>query len=250
MTSANTTYLITGANRGIGLGLIQVYLARPNTTTIAAVRDPDHPTSQALSALPHGANSKLILVKLDSASPTDAADAITTLQTQHNITSLDVVIANAGIAKVQPLVRELQLADLEEHNHVNVSGPVLLFQATLPLMLKAAAPKFVGISSSAASIAAMGERYFPNAAYGPSKVTLNYLLRKMHFEHEELTVFPIDPGFVQTELGNTGANNLGLEQADITVEESVNGVVAVIDKATRETHSGRFAHYLGGELPW
>ncbi|RDW85589.1 hypothetical protein BP5796_03914 [Coleophoma crateriformis] len=228
MTSVNTTYLITGANRGIGLGLIHEYLARPNTTAIAAVRDPAHPTSQALSALPHGANSKLILVKLDSASPTDAANAINTLQTQHNITRLDVVIANAGIAKVQPRVLELQIADLEEHNHVNVAGPVLLFQAALPLMLKARHPS---------SWASAPRR--PDCGDG----------RAMHFEHEELTVFPIDAGFVQTELGNTGANNLGLEQAGITVEESVNGVVAVIDKATRETHSGRFVHYLRGELP-
>jgi norsolorinic acid ketoreductase len=37
-------------------------------------------------------------------------------------------------------------------------------------------------------------RPFPNAAYGTSKAALNYLTRKMHYEHENLIVFPIDPG--------------------------------------------------------
>lgn len=37
--------LITGANRGIGKGLLEKYLARPNHTVIGTVRDPDHESS-------------------------------------------------------------------------------------------------------------------------------------------------------------------------------------------------------------
>jgi hypothetical protein len=39
-TMTNTIYLITGASRGIGRGLAEIFLARPNTIVIAAVRDP------------------------------------------------------------------------------------------------------------------------------------------------------------------------------------------------------------------
>jgi NAD(P)-dependent dehydrogenase (short-subunit alcohol dehydrogenase family) len=44
-----TVVLITGANRGIGKGLLELYLLKPNHLVIAANRDPEHPTSKALA---------------------------------------------------------------------------------------------------------------------------------------------------------------------------------------------------------
>ncbi|KAK2777677.1 hypothetical protein FQN53_002128, partial [Emmonsiellopsis sp. PD_33] len=38
-TPPTTTYAITGANRGLGLGLVKTYLSRPNTSVIAIVRN-------------------------------------------------------------------------------------------------------------------------------------------------------------------------------------------------------------------
>ncbi|KOS44771.1 hypothetical protein ACN38_g4335 [Penicillium nordicum] len=49
--------------------------------------------------------------------------------------------------------------------------------------------------------------------------------------------------WVQTELGNRGADAFGIEKAAITVEESVTGVVEVIDASTLETHSGKLFRY-------
>lgn len=37
---APTTVLISGANRGLGKGLVERYLARENHTVVATVRDP------------------------------------------------------------------------------------------------------------------------------------------------------------------------------------------------------------------
>ena len=96
MTS--TVYLITGASRGIGRGLVETFLARSNTTVIAAVRDPASAPSQSLQSLSKGDSSRLIVVKIDAKSPTDPAAAVKTLQTEHSIDHIDVVIANAGIS--------------------------------------------------------------------------------------------------------------------------------------------------------
>lgn len=119
-----------------------------------------------------------------------------TLCTAHHIAAIDVVIANAGISTKWPSVIDVKGSDIQEHILINAIGPVLLFQAVLPLLVKSTNPRFVAISSSAASIGDMGKRNFANAAYGSSKATLNYLVNKMHFEHPNLTVFPIDPGYV------------------------------------------------------
>ncbi|KAK3116868.1 hypothetical protein LTR53_002308 [Teratosphaeriaceae sp. CCFEE 6253] len=91
---------------------------------------------------------------------------------------------------------------------------------------------------------------FPNAAYGTSETALNYLTKKIHLENADVIALPLDPGFVQTDMGNSGARKLGLEAADITVDESVAGLVDVIDHATREGSSGKLIDFKGNVLEW
>lgn len=76
--------------------------------------------------------------------------------------------------------------------NVNGIGPLLLFQAVFPLLKRGS--KFVGVSSAISSIGGMEMRPFPCGAYGMSKAVLNYVVRKCHFENEELVVFALDPG--------------------------------------------------------
>jgi norsolorinic acid ketoreductase len=51
-------------------------------------------------------------------------------------------------------------------------------------------------------------------------------------------------------MGNTGAQTLGLEKAEIGVDVSVSGIIRVIDDANREDTSGRFMVYNGTSKPW
>lgn len=76
----NTIYFISGTTRGIGKGLVQSLLQRPDTTVIAGVRDRSATAAQALLDLSKAQGSKLILVKLDSESETDAKEAVQLLQ--------------------------------------------------------------------------------------------------------------------------------------------------------------------------
>ena len=50
----------------------------------------------------------------------------------------------------------------------------------------------------------------------------------MHFEHEHLIAFAIDPGWVKTTMGNIGAKVFGLEEAETEIDESVNGMLRVV----------------------
>ncbi|KAL2130928.1 hypothetical protein VTI74DRAFT_5753 [Chaetomium olivicolor] len=89
-----------------------------------------------------------------------------------------------------------------------------------------------------------------NAAYAPTKLVQHWLTKALHTEEPWLTAFPVDPGWVQTDLGQRGADAFGYEKAAITVDESVNGIIEVIDAATRNTHSGKMWVYTGVESPW
>jgi NAD(P)-dependent dehydrogenase (short-subunit alcohol dehydrogenase family) len=143
-----TIVLISGANRGLGKGLLQIYLAKPNHIVIAANRDPSHATSKSLFDLPTGTGSRLIIVKTDASIESDPFNAVKQLATQ-GIDHLDLEIANAGVSYIWPKVSELKITDLQAHLMPNVFGVVWLYQATLPLLLMSKSPKWVSLGSSA-----------------------------------------------------------------------------------------------------
>ncbi|KAL4925302.1 SDR family oxidoreductase [Aspergillus undulatus] len=247
---ANTICLITGANRGIGRGLVEIFLARPNVTVIAAVRDPNSASSSSLLTLPKGLGSKVILVKIDSKSSIDPEAAIQVLQNEHQVNHVDVVIANAGICDDFSTVHSVQIQTVKEHVDVNAYGTLYLYQAVYPLLKKSQKPVIVGVGSPLGSIGGMEQSPYPGAAYGPSKAMLHWILRKIHFENDEFVAFVADPGFVQTDMGNSGARKHGMEKAFQTVEESANGIVNLIDSATRESVGGQFRVWDGSHIPW
>jgi norsolorinic acid ketoreductase len=252
---SSQTYFITGANRGIGKGFTSTLLQRPHTTVVAAVRDVAKSTP-ILNSLPKAADSKLIVVKLDSQVESDAADAVLQLQKDHGITSLDVVIANAGIAHSGSTIAENSAEAVREHFNVNTIGPILLFQAVKPLLKesKNGNPIFFAISTLIGSIGGQDALAgFPAqfSPYGASKAALNWVIRRIHFEESWLTAFVFHPGLVLTDMAasfaSAGTDPVSL--GAITVEVSVDGMLKVVDSASREI-SGTFRNYDGTTLPW
>jgi norsolorinic acid ketoreductase len=182
--SSPLTILITGANRGIGFGLVTLYLARPSTTVIATVRDPSSPSSKAFQSLPRAPASRLIVINLDLASTESVSVGIQSLTVKFNIHALDVVIANAGIAGTTPPLLSCTTADLQTYIDVNAFGSLELYKGVLPLLLKSKAqPKFIYMSSAGGSLTSMSTMV-PLAAYGASKALGNFLFKWLALEQE------------------------------------------------------------------
>ncbi|KAM0443808.1 hypothetical protein ACHAO4_010390 [Trichoderma viride] len=248
MTAANkTVVLITGANRGIGLELVKKFLARDNTVVIAAVRNPDNASStSSLSGLSHGAESSLLIIKIDSLDNSSPLSGIASIS--DRISHLDLVIANAGVLTHQGPISDIPLDQLTSHVAINTVAPIALLQATKPLLRKATNPKFVVISSSMGSITDIVTDLF--GAYGASKAAVNYLMRMVHLEEEWLTSMVICPGWTQTDMGDAAAKsrNFG-EKAPVPLDVSIQGVVEEIDGLKR-TEKSRFASYDHIDRPW
>ncbi|KAM0277201.1 hypothetical protein ACHAQH_005984 [Verticillium albo-atrum] len=255
--SSPTTFLITGANRGLGKGFTAKLLQRSGVTVIATARDPA--SASSLEQLPKGSGSRLIIVKLDSSVDADASAAVKQLQTEHGITSLDVVIANAGIAQQGGPVATTTPDSLRDHVNVNTVGPLTLFQATRDLLKasKTGNPVFFPVSTIVGSIGSQEalERFgLPPtlSPYGASKTGLNWLIKRVHFEEPWLTTFVVHPGIVLTDMGK-GAFPPGVDPKDIgaiDVETSVDSLEKVLNAATRESSGGKFINYDGTALPW
>jgi norsolorinic acid ketoreductase len=251
----STNYLITGANRGIGKGLTAELLKRPNTTVIAGVRD-TAASSKILDALPAGKGSKVVYVKIDSQSETDAKEAVSKLASE-GITSIDVVIANAGIAHSGAPVARTTIESLRDHLNTNTIGPVLLFQAFKPLLEanKSGKPVFLATSTFIGSIE--GQETLKGlppvvSPYGASKAALNWLVRRLHYEEPWLTAYVTHPGLVLTDMasGMFGSTEQAVAMGAITVEVSIAGILKTLDVATKETVGGTFQNYDGTTIPW
>ena len=183
---------------GIGKELLKLYLAQPSTTVISGVRDVNHPSVAELQKLPVASGSRLVVLQLDSNSPTDAAVAVSRLQSEFSITKLDTVVANAGIGKYWGLTIDTPVKEVEDHFNVNSIGPFRLFQAVQPLLFKASTPRFVVISTVLGSMELQKNFTVPDVAYGMSKAAVNFFTSKIHHENPQLIAFPIHPGYVKS----------------------------------------------------
>ncbi|KAK1978303.1 short chain dehydrogenase [Colletotrichum cereale] len=246
----NTVYVVTGGNKGIGLGLVKGLLARPSTTVIASVRNKEAAASlqSSIGYGSKGDSSKLHVMLLDfTKAPTPAAvreafDAATS----NAIGRIDVLISNAGASCAASPVASLSAEDLRSVFEVNTISPLMVFQGLWPLMNKPREageldPKFIGISSIIGSIECFNP--VPSGAYGPSKAALNWIVKGLHVQNENLISVAINPGFVRTSMGEYAAKqwNYDVEMLG-DVESSVNGVLQIIDGASRETTSGKLVN--------
>ncbi|KAF2965629.1 hypothetical protein GQX73_g7941 [Xylaria multiplex] len=197
---------------------------------------PENAASRALLDLPKGAGSVLIVTKYDAANELSPFDAVKELREKHSIPHLDIVVANAGIAKVFPLARDVKRGDIIEHIDVNALSVISLFQATRALLQKSPGkPIFAPIGSGAGALGRQPP--VPSSAYGPSKSLLFWYGIRINAEEEWLNTFIVDPGFVQTDMGNDAARRLGFkEDALLTIDESMGSLFQVLRTTTKEKH--------------
>ncbi|KAI0003942.1 NAD(P)-binding protein [Xylariaceae sp. FL0662B] len=247
----STVVFVTGVGKGIGRAIAQIYLSRPNHIVIGSVRDEATQEVSELKSSQKGSDAKLLIVHIESTSIEDPKIALREIEAA-GIDHIDVIIANAGgYPPVVPL-DAVDRKDLMSCFEVNAAAPLLLFQTFGTLLRNAKSPKWVVISTTGGSIGyigVIGSHIVP--AYGASKAALNWFNQSIHFSQEWLTVVTLHPGLVQTPQGNWVAQQVGLDQAPTTVEESSTSIVKVIDDATRESTSGKFISAIEGtELPW
>lgn len=228
-------YLVTGANRGIGLELVRQLLDQGNRV-FAACRQPAE--AEALRELGAKAGDRLVVVALDVSDPASIEACYATVAAYTD--TLDVLINNAGIGGSAALGSITQEALLKAYT-VNAAGPILMAQQFLPLLKAGDTKKIINVSTGIGSI---GNRTWGGLyEYTASKAGLNMLNKNLSLDTADdgITTIVLDPGWVQTDMG--GPN------AEITPQESVGGILSVLASLT-PADSGKFYHYSGSEIPW
>lgn len=236
------TVLITGANRGLGLGLASSYAA-DGWQVLACCRAPAQ--ADELRSLADRHPGRLSLHELDVADH----GQVDALAAELDGRPIDILVNNAGtIGPRDPGHENLhrQFFGTLDYDawmyvfRVNTFGPVKMAEALLENLLAGEQKKIVNLSSTIGSLV---EENIPVFAYSTSKTALNKAMRLLAVQLKEqgIAVGIFCPGHVKTDLGGDGAV--------LEVDESIAGLRRIIDELSLE-RSGEYRRYNGEQIAW
>lgn len=243
--------LITGCNRGIGLGLIKHLIQRPGSLkfVFGTYRNPD--TAQELKELV-SKSDKVLLYQLDIRQFEEYKGLYEYVSKITAGEGLNVLVNNAGVSSKFTRVNLVKSEQMTENLLTNAVAPLMLSKALLPLLKEASTQNsslplgvnraaIINISSILGSIAKNDQGgFYP---YRTSKAALNAITKSLSIDlkNDGILVTSLHPGWVKTDMG--GAN------AALTVDSSVKAILDTLN-TLNDKHNGAFIQYDGTELPW
>jgi NAD(P)-dependent dehydrogenase (short-subunit alcohol dehydrogenase family) len=230
----NRTALVVGASRGLGLGLA-AELKRRGWDVVGTVRDmAGERRLGELAGRPGGA------VRVEHVDINDDA-AVAGLRRRLDGDVFDIVFINAGIALPEP--GDAARSSREEAAAIfmtNAVAPIRIAHAFLD-RVREGTGVVAFMSSGLGSVADKTDDYAP--LYSASKAALNSLVRSFtaSLGRRRVTVLAVAPGWVRTDMGGPAAS--------LSVEESVSGIVDVLEARAGSGRHG-FVDYRGREVAW
>ncbi len=222
------TWLVTGANRGLGLEMAK-QLSERGDAVIATARHPEEATELAK-----------LDVRLEALDVTDR-ESVRLLAHKLKDAAIDVLVNNSGIGVKSVPFEQLDLDGLGQFFQVNAVGPLRVTQALLDNVRKGERKVIAQVTSKMGSIAdnTGGGAY----AYRSSKAALNMANKSLAIDltPDQITAVVLHPGWVKTDMGG--------QNAPLLPPESVAGMLKVIDGLTA-ADTGKFFDYAGAEVPW
>ena len=238
------TLFITGANRGIGLGVARM-LAEKGWDIHATCRTLAQ--SEPLQAL---ARSSAGCVTIHTLELLDFAAIRRLGETLRNET-IDVLFNNAGVMNMakeryDPASNNqdfghTEVSDWTQVFQVNVIAPMKLAEALIEPIARSERKTIITATSVMGSIRlnTTGRWYH----YRTAKAAVNQMMRGMSAELRPrgIICFPLHPGSVRTDMN--------FASAPLSVDESAAGIVRVIEGASMK-NSGRNMMWNGEEMAW
>ena len=228
--------LVTGANRGIGFEFCKQF-GKKGYDIILTARDPDKGASAIRLLAAAGIEGYLGV--LNVINEEDIKLAVEYVESQFG--KLDILINNAGVNIKDYELSELSFDNIMEVIKVNSIAPVIMVKNFVGLLKKGKNSKIINISSSFGSISHKVDR--EHYAYCASKTALNMFNKIIacDLKKDGILSVVLHPGWVQTDMGG--------KEALLKPEESVEGMIEVIDYLTIED-TGRFFQWNEKEVSW
>jgi NAD(P)-dependent dehydrogenase (short-subunit alcohol dehydrogenase family) len=188
--------LITGGGSGIGAATARLF-ANEGAKVVVTGRRPE-PIEALASEIGGG------WVAGDTSDPAHATEAVAEAVSAFG--GLDVLVACAGRGGFPGSVGEMDDEQWQRTFDVNLTGPMMMARAALPVLIERGAGSIVLVSSTN-SFAATPD----SVAYDASKAGLNALARGIAVDYgpRGIRANALCPGWVVTPMGNASMDELG-----------------------------------------
>lgn len=231
--SDKKTAIVTGAQQGIGAGLVDGFLKAGYNVVATSLH-----TSQSLTASAH-----LLVIDGDIRDPQTAAKTINAAV--NHFDKINVLVNNAGIFYAKPFT-EFTTEDFNALISVNLFGFLYMTQPAVKQMLKQKSGCVVTITGSLADNPIAGV----NASVSMiTKGGLNTVTRQLAIEYakEGIRFNAVAPGVVDTPLHKNGSKELLRSRQPMGKIASVQDIVdAVLYLAQAPQVTGEVLHVDGG----
>jgi NAD(P)-dependent dehydrogenase (short-subunit alcohol dehydrogenase family) len=231
------TFLVTGANRGLGLEFVRQYAA-DGWTVIACCRTPD--AAPELKTLADNADGRIAIEALDVRDN----GAIEACAERQKHASIDVLLNNAGIIGPRGGTGQ-SFSDMDydawsDVLRTNAMAPMKMCQSFVEQVARSEQKKIASISST---IGSNSETHGRAYTYASSKAALNMVMTTMAKDMAGLgiAVGVYCPGHVKTDMGEA--------DADVEIPDSIAGVRQRIAELTL-ARTGTFHRYNGDAIAW
>lgn len=184
--------LVTGASKGIGLGLCDV-LSAAGADIVAVARDASGLAEACKAVEAHG--RQCLTVEADLAEPASAVSAAQAALKAWG--PVDILVNNAGTTAPDSLIDQT-VADWDRILAVNLRAPWLIARTLAPAMIARKSGKIINISSQTSDVALLD-----HGAYMASKSGLNALTKAMTVEWapHNIQANAVCPTIVMTPMG-------------------------------------------------
>ena len=226
--------LITGANRGVGLALVQIF-AEKGHTAIACCRTLNG--ADDLQALQARYPENIAVLKLDVTEEEDAKAAAELVKQRFG--SIDAIINNAGVLlDWEQDIMEIDISKVRRTIDINTVGALIVTKYFLPLLKKEEGSAVINISSEAGILSNNSDGLM---SYRMSKAALNMQTRLLRHSLRDtpVRVYAVHPGRVLTDMNRAGGQ--------IEPRESAEGIYAITMGEMNPTEF--FVDYTGKALP-
>ena len=231
--------LITGSNRGIGLEFTKQLLSK-NWDCIATCRDENK--KDDLRELSKIFPDKIIIEQMDVLDH----KSIDNLAVKLKNRKIDMLINNAGILGPRSSDKTSQFFGNMDYDYwdlvhkTNTVAPFKVVEAFFGNLEISKQKKIVIISSTVGSNIEMQAPIFSYASSKAAATKVFTLLSKV-LREKGYNIYIFCPGHVKTEMGS--------EDADLDVEESVEGMIKLIENL-KSSQTGHFLRYNGEKVKY
>lgn len=239
-----STYVLTGANRGLGLEFVRQLSADSSNTVIGAVRSMSNDLTD-LKGL--NKNNNIHVLECDTGNASSIKSFVESCGKTLNGKKIDYLLNNSGINSV-PEQGSLTMRedDLAEQMRINVLGPQRTTEGLYTADLLSSDVRILNMTSGLGSMQ-VSKSIKPRkcCTYSISKAALNMLtIHQGEDLREKLpgaVVICMDPGWVKTRMGGEGA--------EIEAHVSISGMLKVLH-GLKKDDTATYWTYNGTQVEW